>query len=47
MGEYHFDPETNVVDVYVGRVRRKLNEGGEPNLLHPVRGIGYKLEALA
>ena len=45
--EYHFDPETNVVDVYVGRVRRKLNEGGEPNLLHPVRGIGYKLEALA
>ena len=43
--EYHFDPETNVVDVYVGRVRRKLNEGGEGNLLHPVRGIGYKLEA--
>ena len=43
--EYHFDPETNVVDVYVGRVRRKLNEGGEANLLHPVRGVGYKLEA--
>ena len=43
--EYHFDPETNVVDVYVGRVRRKLNEHGEPNLLHALRGIGYKLEA--
>lgn len=45
--EYHFDPETNVVDVYAGRVRRKLNEGGEPNLLHAVRGVGYKLEAVA
>ncbi len=43
--EYHFDPGTNVVDVYVGRLRRKLCEGGEPNLLHAARGLGYKLEA--
>ncbi|MEO5915255.1 MAG: response regulator transcription factor [Luteolibacter sp.] len=45
--EYHFDPDTNVVDVYTGRLRRKLNEGGEANLLHAVRGVGYKLEAFA
>ena len=45
--EYHFDPGTNVVDVYAGRLRRKLNEGREPNLLHAVRGVGYKLEAAA
>ena len=45
--EYHFDPDTNVVDVYTGRLRRKLNEDGEANLLHAVRGVGYKLEAFA
>lgn len=42
--EYHFDPDTNVVDVYTGRLRKKLNEEGEVNLLHAVRGVGYKLE---
>lgn len=42
--EYHFDPDTNVVDVYTGRLRKKLNEEGETNLLHAVRGVGYKLE---
>ena len=43
--EYHFDPGTNVVDVYVARLRRKLCEGGESDLLHASRGVGYKLEA--
>lgn len=43
--EYHFDPGTNVVDVHVGRLRRKLCEGGEADLLHASRGVGYKLEA--
>ena len=43
--EYHFDPGTNVVDVHVARLRRKLGEGGEPDLLHASRGVGYKLEA--
>ena len=43
--EYHFDPGTNVVDVHVARLRRKLGEGGEPDLLHAARGVGYKLEA--
>ena len=42
--EYHSDPETNVIDVYTGHLRRKLNEGGEINLLHAVRGVGYKLQ---
>lgn len=39
----HFDPGTNVVDVNVGRLRRKLEAGGEPQILHTIRGLGYKL----
>ena len=38
----NFDPGTNVVDVYVGYLRRKLDEGG-PALVHTVRGAGYVL----
>jgi two-component system OmpR family response regulator len=34
---------TNVVDVHVGHVRRKLTQGGEPALIHTVRGVGYRL----
>ena len=37
--------ETNSVDVYVGYLRRKLEEGGEPRLIHTVRGVGYVLRA--
>ena len=40
---YDFDPGTNVVDVHVGRLRRKLDGAGEPPLLHAVRGVGYRL----
>lgn len=36
-----FDPQTNVVDVHVGRLRRKLEESGESPLIHTVRGVGY------
>jgi len=43
--DYHFDPGTNVIDVHVSRLRRKLDEGGEPALLHTVRGAGYRLSA--
>lgn len=39
----HFDPGTNVVDVNVGRLRRKLEAGGEGAVLHTLRGLGYKL----
>jgi DNA-binding response OmpR family regulator len=40
---YASDVETNVVDVFVGYVRRKLEAGGEPRMLHTVRGIGWVL----
>ena len=43
--EYHFDPGTNVVDVHVSRLRRKLEAGGEPPMIRTVRGAGYALEA--
>lgn len=39
----HFDPGTNVIDVHVSRLRKKLDEGGAPPLLHTVRGAGYRL----
>lgn len=42
---YDFDPQTNVVDVHVSRLRMKLDEGGHPSLLHTVRGAGYILRA--
>jgi DNA-binding response OmpR family regulator len=44
---YDFDPGTNVVDVHVGRLRKKLDGAGEPPLLHAVRGVGYRLGAAA
>ena len=40
-----FDPETNIIDVYVGYVRRKIDAEGERRLLHTVRGAGYMLSA--
>ena len=40
---YTFDPGTNVADVFVGYLRRKLEAGGEPRLLHTVRGVGFVL----
>jgi two-component system OmpR family response regulator len=41
--DYHFDPGTNVIDVHVSRLRKKLDEGDAPPLLHTVRGAGYRL----
>ena len=40
---YATDVETNVVDVFVGYVRRKLESAGEPRILHTVRGVGWVL----
>lgn len=40
-----FDPETNVVDAHISNVRRKLDEEGEPRLIHTIRGVGYVLRA--
>lgn len=41
--DYHFDPGTNVIDVHVSRLRRKLDDGFENPLIHTVRGAGYRL----
>ena len=41
--QYDLDPGTNVVDVYVGYLRRKLNRQGLDPLIHTVRGAGYRL----
>ncbi len=38
---YSFDPQTNVVDVLVHRVRKKVDDGFEPKLIHTLRGMGY------
>ncbi|CAN5147929.1 response regulator transcription factor [soil metagenome] len=43
--DYHFDPATNVIDVHVSRLRKKLDEGFDNTLLHTVRGAGYRLAA--
>ncbi|MFN8174991.1 MAG: response regulator transcription factor [Solirubrobacteraceae bacterium] len=40
---YGFDVETNVADVFVGYLRRKLEAGGEPRLIHTARGVGWAL----
>jgi DNA-binding response OmpR family regulator len=40
---YTFDPGTNVADVFVGYIRRKLEQDGEPRVLHTVRGVGFVL----
>jgi DNA-binding response OmpR family regulator len=41
--DHHFDTGTNVVDVYVQRLRRKIDDGHDVRLLHTVRGVGYAL----
>ena len=41
--DYHFDPQTNVIDVHISRLRSKIDKGHESPLLHTVRGAGYKL----
>src|SRR5579875_678892 len=41
--DYHFDPQTNVIDVHVSRLRQKIDRGFERPLLHTVRGAGYTL----
>ncbi|MCY4285438.1 MAG: response regulator transcription factor [Thiotrichales bacterium] len=43
--EYHFDPQTNVIDVHVSRLRRKVERDFGPPLIHTVRGAGYVIRA--
>ena len=42
--DYHFDPGTNIVDVVINRLRKKVDAGQEKKLLHTVRGIGYVIK---
>lgn len=42
---YEFDPQTNVVDVLVSRLRSKVDKGFDKNLIHTIRGIGYVFKA--
>ena len=41
--DYHFDPQTNVIDVHISRLRSKIDRGPEAPLLHTVRGAGYMI----
>ncbi|WP_242109429.1 response regulator transcription factor [Luteimonas aquatica] len=43
--DYHFDPQTNVIDVHISRLRQKIDQGFATPLLHTVRGAGYRLDA--
>jgi two-component system OmpR family response regulator len=43
--DYHFDPGTNIVDVVINRLRKKLEQNDGPKILHTVRGVGYVVKA--
>jgi Response regulators consisting of a CheY-like receiver domain and a winged-helix DNA-binding domain len=43
--DYHFDPQTNVIDVHISRLRSKIEKGFDKPLLHTVRGAGYMIRA--
>jgi two-component system, OmpR family, response regulator len=45
--DYHFDPQTNVIDVHIARLRQKIDRDQEAPLIHTVRGAGYVLRASA
>jgi len=40
---FHFDPQTNIVETHMSRLRAKLNEGGAEDLIETVRGVGYRM----
>ena len=43
--DYHFDPATNIVDVVINRLRKKVDSGHAQKLVHTVRGVGYVVKA--
>lgn len=43
--DYHFDPQTNVIDVHISRLRSKIDKGFDEPLLHTMRGAGYMLKS--
>ena len=40
---YHFDPQTNIVDTHISRLRSKLNEGAKADAIETIRGVGYRM----
>lgn len=42
--DYHFDPQTNVIDVHISRLRKKLDADFEPKIIQTIRGSGYMIE---
>jgi two-component system OmpR family response regulator len=42
--DYHFDPQTNVIDVHISRLRAKIDKDFEQPLLHTIRGRGYMID---
>jgi two-component system OmpR family response regulator len=44
--DYHFDPQTNVIDVQISRLRTKIDKDFTPMLIHTIRGVGYRLAPL-
>jgi two-component system OmpR family response regulator len=45
--DIHYDPQTNVVDVHVSRLRQEVDRNEERSLIHTVRGVGYSLRSSA
>ncbi|MFT6657641.1 winged helix-turn-helix domain-containing protein [Maritalea sp.] len=43
--DYHFDPQTNVIDVHMSRLRTKIDKGRKTQVLHTIRGAGYMIRA--
>ena len=43
--DFHFDPQTNVIDVQVSRLRQKVDKGFEKSLIKTIRGVGYQMES--
>ena len=41
--DFHFDPQTNVIDVHISRLRQKIDKNFDAPLIHTVRGAGYSL----
>jgi two-component system OmpR family response regulator len=43
--DFHFDPGTNIVETHISRIRSKIDRGGDPAVIHTVRGAGYMIRA--
>jgi len=44
--EYQFDPDTNVIDVYINKLRNKIDKDSDQPILHTIRGIGYMIKEI-